>query len=141
MTTCTMPTFGVQTTLLDTRPDDDIDLFDFPPTLDDWARDKKVCQYFDAEDEAEICDTDPEYFIRAAHCWDPGCHDIHTWYYCLRHYAANIGYLAHCLCNLSPDIEITRYIRCGDIPPRYQIIEWGRIGEEGEHELPSVLPQ
>ncbi|MBW3079077.1 hypothetical protein [Bifidobacterium simiiventris] len=69
-----------------TLPDDGIGLFDFPPSLDDWVCDKKVCQYFNAGDEAETCGADPEYFIRASHCWDPGCHEAHTWYYCLRIY-------------------------------------------------------
>lgn len=120
------------------RQSADPDIWDggFPPDPDDWASDKKVCQYFNADDETEICTTDPEYFIRG-YCWDPGCDEIHTWYYCLRHYASNIGSLLHYHCKMTPSQEIVWYMREGDLPPRYQLIEWGRIGEEGENPLPD----
>lgn len=114
------------------------DGFDFPLDPDDWGKDKKVCQYFNCLDKADICTTDPEYFIRG-YCWDPGCLEQHTWYYCLRHFATNIGCLAHALCGQEPGDEIVWYLREGDIPARYQIFDWGRIGEEGEHALPDPL--
>lgn len=127
-----IPTTIAPPTIADEPVDQQIDHgdFDFPMDPDDWGRDKKVCQYFNAANEADICTTDPEYFIRG-YCWDPGCLEVHTWYYCLWHFGRNIASLAHDLCSIEPGDEIVWYLRTGDIPPRYQILDWGRIGEEG----------
>ncbi|MBT1171239.1 hypothetical protein [Bifidobacterium sp. SO4] len=130
---------GAQTAVSVTEANDtdpDVGDIDFPPDPDDWGREGRVCQYFNEQDEADICTDTPEYYIRA-YCWDPGCDEIHTWYYCLRHFSANIGYLARTLSRNSPSMEIAWDIRAGDIPARFQLLEWGRIGEEGDDPLPD----
>lgn len=140
--TAATTTAGAAGTMVKERPNaPELQLFDgfsFPLNPDDWGRGRKVCQYFNSEDETDICTVDPEYFIRA-YCWDPGCLEVHEWYYCLRHFGANIGTLAHDLCAIEPGDEIVWYLLEGDVPARYQLIEWGRIGEEGTDALPDPL--
>lgn len=114
----------------------DIDDIDFPPNPDDWGRDKKMCLYFDAEDESKVCTSDPEYFIKA-YCADPGCETKHIWYYCLRHFASNIGYLTHVRCRDSLDLDVVKSLRKGEIPIRFQILGWGRIGVDEDADFPD----
>lgn len=109
---------------------------DFPPDPDGRGKGKPFCVYVDDGPEPIPCIKDPEYFIRG-YCWDPACLHVHTWYYCLRHYAVTIGKLAHQWCVLGASFEVAMQIRAGNVPVRYQILEWGRMGEEGEHPLPA----
>ena len=104
-----------------------------PPRTDrnDWRHGRAACAYVDATDMARVCDEEPAWFLRAR-CRDPACPRIHIRRYCPRHFAATVACLAHVLCADSPDLDIVRFLREGEIPPRFRILGWGRVCDEGE---------
>ncbi|KAB7790490.1 hypothetical protein [Bifidobacterium leontopitheci] len=74
------------------------------------------------------CREQPEYYIKALPK-DPGNLEVDTYYYCPRHFALNLGFLVDEMTGMSPEDEMERYLNNGEIPPRFAIQEWGRIGE------------
>ncbi|MBW3080728.1 hypothetical protein [Bifidobacterium saguinibicoloris] len=129
--------------LLDEFKHDDIGL---PPVDDeddgDDGRPHCVYEYGGYTDEdddfADLYDTErnsdygcretPEYYIKAL-SKDPGATSVETFYYCPRHFAINIGYLADVMARCPQEWEIDRYVNNGEIPPRFALQDWGRIGE------------
>lgn len=78
--------------------------------------------------ERHDCHEKPEYYIKAYRS-DPGdtATQPETYYYCPRHFAANIGYLCDVMTRRTPDLEIQHFIEHGELPPRYTIQEWGPL--------------
>lgn len=73
------------------------------------------------------CQETPEYYIKSL-LKDPGETRVETFYYCPRHFALNIGYLADIMARCPQEWEIDNYVNNGEIPPRFALQDWGRIG-------------
>lgn len=114
-----------------------------PEGEEDDPRPEPLCVYadvsmFDDEDFGDLgrtepvegCQEKPEYYmyLRSA---DPGDTRPGVVYYCPRHFASNLGYLCDRMSRRTPEMEIRCYIDRGELPPRAQIISWGRMSDLG----------
>lgn len=124
--------------VLDRFSDDGIGL----PPIDDDDDDrnpKPMCEYShsgmaDDDDfadlwrtsESEPCHETPAYYIRS-YSDNPADPELGTYYYCARHFAANLGYLCDVMSRRTPEMEIRRFMEQGELPPRYRIQEWGAL--------------
>ncbi|PWG60280.1 hypothetical protein [Bifidobacterium catulorum] len=115
---------------------DDFDFDDdsIPPTKkdDDDGGDDFQCAY--------ECSLRPEFYIKAYGEYANYRH-LETFHYCTRHYALCVGYLSDIMSQQTPDCEQRRYVDHGLVPLRYQIVDFGRIGETHTEDNDETQPK
>ena len=106
--------------------------------------DHHVCQYtgsiYSDEDDFLTWRTNPEwfepdcaeeaeYYITAINLRDPIQPTVDRYYYCVRHFAENIGYLCESLAAATPEDERAELASTGEIPNRMALLSWGRLSD------------